>query len=85
MNNIMFMGTPEISATCLKKLIADGHGISITTRLAAQKAEVKNVTYIPISYPAEKRLLGLVWRKNQVFSPAMQHFFNAAKEFYSRL
>ena len=29
MNNIMFMGTPEISATCLKKLIADGHGISV--------------------------------------------------------
>ena len=29
MNNIMFMGTPEISATCLKKLIADGHVISV--------------------------------------------------------
>ena len=27
MNNIMFMGTPEISATCLQKLIDDGHGI----------------------------------------------------------
>ena len=27
MKNIMFMGTPEISATCLKGLIADGHGI----------------------------------------------------------
>ena len=29
MNNIMFMGTPEISATCLQKLIEDGHGISV--------------------------------------------------------
>ena len=28
MKNIMFMGTPEISATALKKLIDDGHGIS---------------------------------------------------------
>ncbi len=28
MNNIMFMGTPEISATCLKQLLEDGHGIS---------------------------------------------------------
>ena len=28
MKNIMFMGTPEISMLCLKKLIADGHGIS---------------------------------------------------------
>lgn len=27
MKNIMFMGTPEISATCLKGLIADGHSI----------------------------------------------------------
>ena len=27
MKNIMFMGTPEISATCLSRLIADGHGI----------------------------------------------------------
>ena len=71
--------------TLRDQMVADGHGISITTRLAAQKAEVKNVTYIPISHPAEKRLLGLVWGKNQGFSPAMQHFFNAAKEFYSRL
>ncbi len=29
MNNIMFMGTPEISATCLGRLIEDGHGISV--------------------------------------------------------
>ncbi len=29
MNNIMFMGTPEISATCLEKLLSDGHGISV--------------------------------------------------------
>lgn len=29
MNNIMFMGTPEISATCLRRLIEDGHGISV--------------------------------------------------------
>lgn len=28
MKNIMFMGTPEISMLCLKKLIVDGHGIS---------------------------------------------------------
>lgn len=28
MKNILFMGTPEISMLCLKKLIEDGHGIS---------------------------------------------------------
>ena len=33
MKNIMFMGTPEISATCLSRLIDDGHGISaVVTR-----------------------------------------------------
>ncbi len=33
MKNIMFMGTPEISATCLRRLIDDGHGISaVVTR-----------------------------------------------------
>lgn len=33
MKNIMFMGTPEISATCLKRLIDDGHVISaVVTR-----------------------------------------------------
>ena len=33
MNNIMFMGTPEISATCLKQLLEDGHGIcAVITR-----------------------------------------------------
>ena len=29
MKNIMFMGTPEISATCLSRLLNDGHGISV--------------------------------------------------------
>lgn len=29
MNNIMFMGTPEISATALNRLLADGHGVSV--------------------------------------------------------
>lgn len=33
MNGIMFMGTPEISATCLSNLLDDGHGIcAVVTR-----------------------------------------------------
>lgn len=33
MKNIMFMGTPEISATCLRRLLEDGHGIcAVITR-----------------------------------------------------
>lgn len=80
--------TPRVIMVCdytlRDHMVADGHGISVTTRLSARKTDAKNVTHIPITYPAEKRKLGLVWRKNQVFSPAMRQFFDAAQEFYSR-
>ena len=80
--------TPRVIMVCdytlRDHMVADGHGISVTTRLSARKTDVQNVAYIPITYPAEKRKLGLVWRKNRVFSPAMQQFFDAAQAFYSR-
>lgn len=70
--------------TIRDQMVADNHGVSVTTRLSARKTDAQHVTYIPISYPAEKRKLGLVWRRGQVFSPAMQYFFDAAQAFYSR-
>ena len=70
--------------TIRDQMVADNHGVSVTTQLSARKTDARNVTYIPISYPAEKRKLGLVWRRGQVFSPAMQYFFDAAQDFYSR-
>ena len=80
--------TPRVIMVCdytlRDHMVADGHGISVTTRLSARKTDTGNVTYIPITYPAEKRKLGLVWRKNRVFSPAMQQFFDAAQDFYGR-
>ena len=80
--------TPQVIMVCdytlRDHMVADGHGISVTTRLSARKTDAKHVTYIPIASPAEKRRLGLVWRKNRVFSPAMRLFFDAAQDFYSR-
>lgn len=49
MNNIMFMGTPEISATCLKQLIADGHGISaVITREDKPRGRGNVMTPTPV-------------------------------------
>jgi methionyl-tRNA formyltransferase len=49
MNNIMFMGTPEISATCLKQLIADGHGITaVITREDKPRGRGNVMTPTPV-------------------------------------
>ena len=78
---------PKVVMTCdytlRDQMAADGHGVSITTELAALKSDVKGVVHIPLSFPAEKRKLGLVWRKNRVFSDPMEKFYDAALRFYS--
>lgn len=49
MNNIMFMGTPEISATALEKLISDGHGISaVITREDKPRGRGNVMTPTPV-------------------------------------
>lgn len=49
MNNIMFMGTPEISATCLQKLLADGHGIAaVITREDKPRGRGNVMTPTPV-------------------------------------
>lgn len=49
MNNIMFMGTPEISATALARLIADGHGISaVITREDKPRGRGNVMTPTPV-------------------------------------
>ncbi len=49
MNNIMFMGTPEISATCLRQLIEDGHGISaVITREDKPRGRGNFMTPTPV-------------------------------------
>ena len=49
MKNIMFMGTPEISATCLKRLIDDGHGIcAVITREDKPRGRGNVMTPTPV-------------------------------------
>ncbi len=49
MKNIMFMGTPEISATCLARLLADGHGISaVITREDKPRGRGNVMTPTPV-------------------------------------
>ena len=49
MKNIMFMGTPEISAICLKRLIDDGHSISaVITREDKPRGRGNVMTPTPV-------------------------------------
>lgn len=49
MKNIMFMGTPEIAATCLSRLIEDGHGISaVVTREDKPRGRGNVMTPTPV-------------------------------------
>ena len=49
MKNIMFMGTPEISATCLKQLLDDGHGIcAVITREDKPRGRGNVMTSTPV-------------------------------------
>ena len=78
---------PKTVMTCdytlRDQIAADGHGLSLTTLYAAQKSRVPGLVYVPITFPAEERKLGLVWRKNLVFTPSMEQFFAVARRFYS--
>ena len=79
--------SPKVVMTCdytlRDQMAADGHGVSITTQLAAQKSGIRDVAHIPISFPLVKRKLGLVWRKNRVFSDPMEKFYDVSIRFYS--
>ncbi len=79
--------TPKVVMTCdytlRDQITAEGHGVSITTQLSAKKSGVTGVVHIPITFPGEKRKLGLVWHKNRLFSSSMEKFCGVAKRFYS--
>ena len=81
--------TPKVMMVCdytlRDRMVSENHGVSVTTKLAAKKTEVENVTYLTISYPSEKRKLGLVWRKNRVPTKSMENFCHAALEFYQNI
>lgn len=71
--------------TLRDQMVAENHGVSITTRLAAHMTEETNVTCVPITWPAEKRKLGLVWRKGRAFSQSMQKFYDVTCAFYRNI
>lgn len=71
--------------TLRDRMVAENHGVMITTRLSALKCEFKeDVRYMKIVWPPVKRKLGFVWRKNAVFTPAMKNFYDCGVEFYEK-
>lgn len=71
--------------TIRDQMVAENHGVMITTRLSALKCEFQDdVRYIKITDPPVKRKLGFVWRKNAVFTPAMKNFYECGIEFYNK-
>ena len=55
MKNIMFMGTPEISAICLGRLLEDGHGVSaVITREDKPRGRGNVMTPTPVKMLAEE-------------------------------
>ncbi|MBQ8302548.1 MAG: methionyl-tRNA formyltransferase [Clostridia bacterium] len=56
MKNIMFMGTPEISAICLEKLLSDGHSVSaVITREDKPRGRGNTLTPTPVKSLALER------------------------------
>ena len=52
---IMFMGTPEISMTCLRKLIEDGHEVvAVVTREDKPRGRGNVMTHTPVKVLAEE-------------------------------
>ena len=78
---------PHVVMTCdytlRDQMVSEGHGVSVTTLLGALKSGAQGVVPIPLTFPVEKRKLGLVWRKNRVFSEPMEKFYETDMHFYS--
>ena len=80
---------PDVVMVCdytlRDRMVSEKHGVSITTRLAAEKTEVTGVKYLTITNPPEKRKLGLVWRRGRLLSDSVQKFCDTAREFYRNI
>ena len=80
---------PKVAMVCdytlRDQMVSDNYGVMITTRLSALKCEYSNVKYLTITNPPDKRKLGFVWRKNAVFTQAMQKFYDFAGAFYDNI
>ena len=80
---------PKVRMVCdytlRDRMVSENYGISITTKRAAMQTDEKNVTFVPLCYPTDKRKLGFVWRKNRIFSRSMKAFYDFAFDFYRKI
>ena len=80
---------PHVSMICDSSLrfvmVAEGHGIIITTRNAAGRATTPGLSWAMLSYPKEKRRVGLVWYKGHIITSSMDKFIRFAREYYREL
>lgn len=68
--------------TLRDQMVAEGHGVSITTRIGALKTTSRGICFAPLSFPREKRRLGLVWQKKRLLTDPMKKFMDHAAAFY---
>lgn len=72
----------ECDYTLRDQMVVENYGVSITTKRSAESVDSDQVTSLAITNPKKKRILGLVWRKNLVFTSAMERFFDFACRYY---
>lgn len=73
----------ECDYTLRDQMVIENYGISVTTRKSAQSVDSDETRIVDISFPAEKRVLGLVWVSGLAFTAAMRAFFDFACQCYS--
>lgn len=65
-------------------MVSKNYGVCITTMRSAKKCNLSDVTFLKIKNPAEKRKLGLVWRRNnKAISSPMKKFYDVVTKFYN--
>ena len=72
----------ECDYTLRDQMVIENYGVSITTKTSAENVDSDQVTALSITRPKKKRILGLVWRKNLVFTPAMKQFHDFACQYF---
>lgn len=73
----------ECDYTLRDQMVIENHGVSVTTQTSARSVNSDQIKALPITFPARKRVLGLIYRKNRLFTPAMKKFHRFTCEYYS--
>ncbi|SCJ53680.1 HTH-type transcriptional regulator gltC [uncultured Eubacterium sp.] len=72
----------ECDYTLRDQMVIENYGVSITTKTSAENVDSDQVTALALTSPKKKRILGLVWHKNLVFTPAMKQFHDFACQYF---